>query len=541
MANPLRIAPSAIPDFEETHNLEIGDNVKGGTPKSVLFLDVSGNVAQDATELSWDDATKRLGIGTGVAFAKLHVASTTPQFIVEDPTAAADNRRWQHQAQGTGVYQLQAITDAGTPGTRVVQVGRNNNEVTHLAVGNPSAPILHADASTGYCGINTSTPGERLEVNGAITVTGPFTSVAANRLQMDFSAGYSRFRSIGPDASTLGSFWFRPTHAGGGMITGMYLNQQGRLGLNTISPEALFHVQVGALAKSWGHKFTTQMVFEYGTSDVGFAFVTPSDRIGYIDFADTDDRDPGSLRYNHGDDAFSVRAADTDNRLVVRGDRSGVMGDPINGRFEAHDGTAVNATVAPNTEKGLLVRAGDQETGIGIWSNAAKPQHLAMRRAVGVGFEVRHGNATTNNYLDCYLDGALFLRRDQNVVQMSGGNILFKGVAGSAAYGADSEYSNGDSGAAITIVWDNGSHQNVTMSANCTFAFTNPTSIGAGLLTLKFTQNFTGGFSVTMPANVVIGGGTIPAISTGANTITQWLMYYDGSKYIILSTQENVS
>jgi hypothetical protein len=41
----------------------IGDPT-GGTPGSVLFVDASGNLAQDNANLFWDDANNRLGIGT---------------------------------------------------------------------------------------------------------------------------------------------------------------------------------------------------------------------------------------------------------------------------------------------------------------------------------------------------------------------------------------------------------------------------------------------------------------------------------------------
>jgi len=52
----------------------IGDVVTDGTAGSVLFVDSSANLAQDNTNLFWDDDNNRLGIGTPTPNAKLEVA-----------------------------------------------------------------------------------------------------------------------------------------------------------------------------------------------------------------------------------------------------------------------------------------------------------------------------------------------------------------------------------------------------------------------------------------------------------------------------------
>lgn len=114
------------------------------------------------------------------------------------------------------------------------------------------------------------------------------------------------------------------------------------------------------------------------------------------------------------------------------------------------------------------------------------------------------------------------------------GRVVFDKVAGEKA-----EFNAGASGTAKTIDWNDGSHQRVQVTANCTFTFSGPTGIDATLLVLTFVQD--GGFTVTMPASVVIGGGTIPPISSGAGSITRWLMHYDGTSHTIMAHQENIS
>ena len=45
-------------------SVDIGDNLASGTAGSALFLDGSGNLAQDNANFFWDDSNNRLGIGT---------------------------------------------------------------------------------------------------------------------------------------------------------------------------------------------------------------------------------------------------------------------------------------------------------------------------------------------------------------------------------------------------------------------------------------------------------------------------------------------
>lgn len=58
--------------------VDIGDSVVGGTSGSVLFVDSSGNLAQDNTNFRWDDTNDNLTIGTSAVTTsrKLNVQST---------------------------------------------------------------------------------------------------------------------------------------------------------------------------------------------------------------------------------------------------------------------------------------------------------------------------------------------------------------------------------------------------------------------------------------------------------------------------------
>ncbi len=95
----------------------------------------------------------------------------------------------------------------------------------------------------------------------------------------------------------------------------------------------------------------------------------------------------------------------------------------------------------------------------------------------------------------------------------------------------DAEYNNGNSSTSITINWNNGQKQWVTMTNNCTFTFTAPA--GPGNFILRVVQDGTGGRVATWPSSVYAPGGKITGLvlSTAANTTDIISLYYNGANY----------
>jgi hypothetical protein len=106
-------------------------------------------------------------------------------------------------------------------------------------------------------------------------------------------------------------------------------------------------------------------------------------------------------------------------------------------------------------------------------------------------------------------------------------------------------FNAGNSGASLNINWNNGDQQIVTLTANCTFTFSNVVA-GRNYI-LYLVQNGTGGFSATFPAGVRSSNNTnfgTPALTTTANRLSIiGLFAYTSSIAVgtIVATGVNVS
>jgi hypothetical protein len=87
----------------------------------------------------------------------------------------------------------------------------------------------------------------------------------------------------------------------------------------------------------------------------------------------------------------------------------------------------------------------------------------------------------------------------------------------------------GNSGSGtVTFNWNDSNIQSVTLTGNCTFAFSNPQS-GASYQIIV-SQDGTGGRVVTLPS-VTWQGGSSPSLPTGINNQYLLRFYYNGSAY----------
>jgi hypothetical protein len=104
-----------------------------------------------------------------------------------------------------------------------------------------------------------------------------------------------------------------------------------------------------------------------------------------------------------------------------------------------------------------------------------------------------------------------FARVGLDVAADSSAKLKIAGQYGSTTHDA------GNSSTAITVNWDNGNTQLVTMTGNATFTLSNPKDGFRYLLVLK--QDATGSRTATWPAAVKWSAGTAPTLSTVAGKV----------------------
>lgn len=89
---------------------------------------------------------------------------------------------------------------------------------------------------------------------------------------------------------------------------------------------------------------------------------------------------------------------------------------------------------------------------------------------------------------------------------------------------ADTLYAFGNTGTSATLDLSQGNFVTATLTGNCTFAFSNPTS-GAFAFTLLLTNDATPGRTIAWPASVLWPGGTVPIRTTTANKSDVWTFF----------------
>jgi hypothetical protein len=144
------------------------------------------------------------------------------------------------------------------------------------------------------------------------------------------------------------------------------------------------------------------------------------------------------------------------------------------------------------------------------------------------------GAPADNNTL--YIDSSdgykLKLKNNSGVpggVGGGGGDYANAAVTNAKTVTYNGEIDNGNSGTSKTIDWTAGQKQRVTMTGNCTFAFTAPP--GPGNFLLKLTQDGGGGKTASWPATVKWAGSVAAVLSTPASAVDIISFYYDGTNY----------
>lgn len=147
----------------------IGGSVSGGTSGSVLYVDVSGNLAQDNANFFWDETNHRLGLGNAAPSKTLHVGSSSNNMTVSSTGIMTFN--------GTGVYQIStntyAFQSSAAPLAGIFFSGTTNAFEFRNLSGGTEVVIDGTGSGTSYfnrkLGIGTTLPSVALELGTTTT------------------------------------------------------------------------------------------------------------------------------------------------------------------------------------------------------------------------------------------------------------------------------------------------------------------------------------------------------------------------------------
>jgi microcystin-dependent protein len=232
----------------------IGDDVTSGTAGSVLFVDSSGNLAQDNAGFFWDATNDRLGIGT-----------TTPDFALD--------------VSGGKI---------GIDGSQIVYVPNQDDFIGTLIIGNGGAALSHTSGTEGqentFVGFNVgyyNTTGLRntaVGKNSMLSNTTGFQNNAYGSLALDANTTASNNSAFGyasltnsnaPNNSAFGNYSLNQITSGYsnsafGYSAGAYISD-GVTSFQTGNNSVYF----GANTKASADGVTNENVFGYGATGVG--------------------------------------------------------------------------------------------------------------------------------------------------------------------------------------------------------------------------------------------------------------------------------
>lgn len=245
--------------------LDIGDEVGSGTSGSVLFVDSSGNLAEDNSNLFWDDGNDKLGIGTDSPSYELDVVdlSSTPSTMIRigSDTASSSfgymsfskgqtidslNRSAQLTIAAGAVNRIAEINFTETQSLRDIATIRAftsaTSDLRFLVGGDEKMRIEDG----GNVGIGTSSPSNLLDVDGTISVIDQVTGT--RRMALDYDTGGGSIIVDSTDDLRLGT---RSTNVlvidGDNTVEAstLVLNQ-GQVGIRQNSPSAMLDIVNGA-------------------------------------------------------------------------------------------------------------------------------------------------------------------------------------------------------------------------------------------------------------------------------------------------------
>jgi len=276
------------------------------TAGSVVFAGASGIYSQDNANLFWDNSNDRLGIGTATPVSKLEVKNAGFSAV----TISSDS---------TSETQLRFLTNTAA---------RISQQANQALIFDTNATERMRIDSSGNVGIGTSSPSQKLDVNGSINA-GVANGVSlfmadSSAIRNTATGGNTMFFDSGVGTgSTTGDFQFRSTAS---YTTRFYINgASGNVGVGTTSPAGRLDV--------------------VSTSAGGASFMRVANGSGVANSYAAISLDPGNNGFNTRD--AQIRAINNGSNQISLTFLTSNAGTPFEAMRIASDGNVGVGTSAP--------------------------------------------------------------------------------------------------------------------------------------------------------------------------------------------------
>jgi hypothetical protein len=165
-SHPYKSAPPPPTTIPLGRTLSIGENITGGTPGSILFVDSGTNLAQDNTNLFWDDSNYILRLGSMGTQAKVYLNTLPALYQIPNSSGsnwfegnAGNTTLTGYLNFGTGDQCMHALTS----GFQNTAIGANallyaTSASNNIAIGTEAMWFNQADngnIALGYTALNS--------------------------------------------------------------------------------------------------------------------------------------------------------------------------------------------------------------------------------------------------------------------------------------------------------------------------------------------------------------------------------------------------
>jgi hypothetical protein len=241
--------------------------------------------------------------------------------------------------------------------------------------------------SSGRVGIGTTSPTEKLTVNGAILASGALADDRTSTAAIDFSSNVTRFISYGA-SGVGGQFAFRTAGGGASSAEKVRIDFDGNVGIGTTSPSEKLEVSNTSGGAS--------ILIKTSTTDGGNLL-----------FGDTDSNGVGRVRYDHSANAMQFYANAAERMRIDSSGNVGIGTDSPSYQLDVENSTSASdsstISVVSGTSGYAQLLLGDTESdarGYVVYQNSNDSLQIAAggseRMRIASNGRTSIGTTTTN-------------------------------------------------------------------------------------------------------------------------------------------------